>query len=100
VAEKLALGRSVKLRKGRAVIETIDSIRLDHLMAFARATGKPWPTLEWLAQHLEGDADIDATALLDELQRLAQERPPENLAPMIGLLRNDAVRVSNLAVHA
>ena len=87
------------LRVGQAVIETIDSVRLDHVLRFAHGTGKEWPTLERVAQHPAGDTELDSAALVDELQRLAQDRPPEDVAPLIGLLRNDAVRVANMAAH-
>ena len=96
---RLALGRPVHLRVGQTLIETIDSIRLDHVLRFARGTGKEWPMLERVAQHPAGDAEVDSATLVDELQRLALERPPEDVAPLIGLLRNDAVRVANMAAH-
>ena len=79
------------------MVETLDSVRFDHLLRFAHRTGKSWPSLEQLASHQDGSVEIDSSALVDELQRLSQERPPEDLAPLIGLLRNDAVRVRMLA---
>jgi hypothetical protein len=94
----LAVGRMVRLRLGQEEVETLDTVRFDHLLTFARSTGKTWPVLEQLAQHQQADVEIDAPALIDELQRLAQhERPPETVAPLIGLLRNDATRVQMLA---
>lgn len=96
---RIALGRPVCLRVGRTVIETIDSVRLDHVLRFARGTGKDWPMLERAAQHPDAGIELDSAALVDELQRLALERPPEDVAPLIGLLRNDAVRVANMAAH-
>ncbi len=96
---RLALGRTLRLRKGAALVETLDSVRFDHLLAFARGTGKSWPTIEQLASHQDGSVELDTTGLVDELQRLAQERPSENLAPMVGLLRNDAVRVARMAAR-
>jgi hypothetical protein len=35
-----------------------------------------------------------------EMQALALERPSEAVAPLIGLLRNDAARVKNMAARA
>jgi hypothetical protein len=94
----LAVGRMVRLRVGQEVVETLDTVRFDHLMAFARGTRKPWPALEQLRAHQHADIEVDPDALIDELQRLAaQERPPEEVAPLIGLLRNDAARVKMLA---
>jgi hypothetical protein len=88
----------VRLRIGHEVVETLDTVRFAHLLAFAQATGKSWPTLEELAAHQDGSIEIDTPVLIDELQRLAQhERPPEHVAPLIGLLRNDATRVQMLA---
>ena len=85
----------VRLRLGHEEVETLDTVRFDHLLRFARATGKTWPALEQLAS---GHNEIDAPTLIEELQRLAQhERPPEDVAPLIGLLRNDATRVQMLA---
>ena len=85
------------LRIGPEEVETLDSVRFDHLVRFARSTGKTWPVLEQLAA---GQTEIDPPALIDELQRLAQhERPPEHVAPLIGLLRNDATRLQMLAAH-
>ena len=94
---RLAVGRMVRLRIGQEVVETLDTVRFGHLLAFARGTGKAWPGLEELAAHRRGETEIDADALIDELQRLAQERPSEDVAPLIGLLRNDATRVKMLA---
>ncbi len=94
---ELGIGRELRLRVGQAAIATIDSIRFGHVLAFARATGQPWPTLEFVARHPDGDEEVDWEALVDELQRLAQQRPPEHLAPAIGLLRNDATRAAMLA---
>jgi hypothetical protein len=87
----------MRLRVGSREIETLDSVRFGHLLDFARGTGKSWPALEFVAQHPNADAEIEWRALVDELQRLAQERPPEHLAPLIGLLRNDATRVARMA---
>jgi hypothetical protein len=88
----------VRLRIGQEEVETLDTVRFDHLLAFARSTGKSWPALEHLASHQHGQVEVDAQALIDELQRLAQhEHPPEHIAPLIGLLRNDATRVQMLA---
>jgi hypothetical protein len=88
----------VRLRIGHEEVETLDTVRFDHLLVFARSTGQAWPALEHLAAHQDGSVEIDAEALIDELQRLAQHhRPPENVAPLIGLLRNDATRVQMLA---
>jgi hypothetical protein len=88
----------VRLRLGQEEVETLDTVRFDHLLRFARSTGKAWPALEHLAAHPNGTAEIDPHALIDELQRLAQhEHPPESVAPLIGLLRNDATRVQMLA---
>ena len=87
----------VRLRVGSQQVETLDTVRLGHLLDFARGTGKPWPALEFVAQHPDADAEIDWRALVDEMQRLAQERPPEHLAPLIGLLRNDATRAAMMA---
>ena len=98
--DKLAVGHELHLRVDGKVLETIDSIRFGHVLEFARGTGKSWPTLEFLAAHPHGDAELDWEALVDELQRLTQERPPENLAPIMGLLRNDATRVAMQAQHA
>jgi hypothetical protein len=89
----------VRLRVGAHVVETLDSIRFDHLLEFARGTGKRFPELERLAEHQDASIEIDAEALVTEMQTLSQERPPENVAPLIGLLRNDAVRARNMAAH-
>jgi hypothetical protein len=86
-----------RLRVGPEEVETLDSVRFEHLLRFARSTGKSWSALEQLAS---GQTEIDPAALIDELQRLAQhEHPPEHIAPLIGLLRNDATRVQMLAAH-
>ena len=97
---RLAVGRMVRLRIGREEVETLDTVRFDHLLAFARSTGgeRSWPVLEHLAQHQDGSIEIDAAGLIDEMQRLSQERPSEKIAPLIGLLRNDATRLQMLAV--
>jgi hypothetical protein len=94
---RLAVGRMVRLRIGQDEVETLDTVRFDHLLAFARSTGKSWPVLEHLTQHQDGSIEIDAAGLIDEMQRLSQERPSEKIAPLIGLLRNDATRVQMLA---
>lgn len=90
----------VKLRVGGEVLESLDAVRFRHLLEFARSTGKSWPTLEQLALHPEGEVATEVGALVEEMQRLAQERPPECLAPLIGLLRNDAVRAEMLSAFA
>ena len=93
----LAVGRMVRLRVGHEVIETLDTVRFDHLLTFARATGQSLPALEALAEHTDAQIEVDAPALVEEMQRLAQAAPPETVAPLIGLLRNDATRVQMLA---
>ena len=87
----------VRLRVGSRQVESLDTVRFSHLLQFARGTGKPWPALEFVAQHPDADVEIDWRALVDEMQRLTQERPPEHVAPLIGLLRNDATRVAMMA---
>lgn len=94
----VGVGRPVYLRKGPDTLETIDTIRLGHVLEFARTTGQDWPTLEWLAAHPDGQEEVATEALVDECQRLAaQHRPPEYLAPLVGNLRNDAVRIAHMA---
>lgn len=78
-------------------IETVDSIRLGHVLDFARQKEVACPTLEWLALHPRGEDALDGEKLIEEMQRLAQAGPPEHLAPILGLLRNDARRLANLA---
>ncbi len=94
---ELAVGRDVHLRVGQEVLKTIDSVRLRHVVDLARSTGKEWPILEWLAAHPDGEEEIDWQGLVDEMQRLALERPPEHVAPLIGNLRNDAGRAAGIA---
>jgi hypothetical protein len=94
----VGVGRPVYLRRGPDTLETVDTIRLGHVLEFARGTGKEWPTIEWLAAHPEGNEAVDSEALVDECQRLTvQHRPPEHLAPVVGNLRNDAVRIARMA---
>jgi hypothetical protein len=95
----LGLGHMVRLRVAQQVLETLDSIRFGHLLQFARGTGKQCPWLERIAEHPDADIEVDPDALVHELQALALERPPENVAPLIGLLRNDAIRVRNLSLR-
>jgi hypothetical protein len=95
----LGVGRMVRLRLGQEVIETLDTVRFDHLLRFAHGTGKSLPGLEALATHRDAQIEIDAPALVEEMQQLAQSAPPEDLAPLIGLLRNDATRIQHLAAR-
>lgn len=97
---ELGAGHDVFMRVGDQRIETLDSIRLGHVRAFARRSERACPTLEWLARHPDGDADLDTSALVEEMQALALAGPPEDLAPLLGILRNDAARVANLAAAA
>lgn len=93
----LSVGHEVWMRLGSQRIETVDSIRLGHVVDFARTAQVPCPTLEWLALHPEGTEPVDCETLVEDMQRLAQARPPEHLAPVLGLIRNDASRLLNLA---
>lgn len=94
---ELGLGHAVHIRVDGSVIESIDTIRLDHVLQFAREKHVLCPTLEWLADHPDGDQDLPWEALVEEMQKLAQARAPDRLAPIMGLLRNDATRAAHIA---
>lgn len=85
------------MRAGAQVLETIDSVRLGHVVAFASTAGIECPILTWLAGHPDGSEPLDWEGLVEEMQRLAIARPPERTAPLLGLLRNDATRCARMA---
>lgn len=72
-------------------VETLDDVRYRAVVRFADRISGPGQGWELVRKLGRGEA-VPGGALLDELDRLAKQNPPEDLAPMIGNIRNDVLR--------
>ena len=82
----------LSFRVGDLPIESIDSVRYRAAHEFARSTAtaeRRFPQLELLQTP---GVEVDAEALIAELDLLARLAPPCGLAGVLGNLRDDAIK--------
>lgn len=86
------LPRHARFKVDGVTLESIDSVRYSAALTFARSVAtaeRRWPQLESLAQQ---DVDVDADALIGELDALARLSPPPGLSGVLGSIRDDALK--------
>jgi len=91
------LPRHLRFRVQGVPIESIDSVRFAAALAFARSVAtaeRGWPNLESLQA---AGAEVDADALIVELDALARLSPPPGLAGVLGSLRDDVLKGQAIA---
>lgn len=76
--------------EGHAV-ETLDSVRYKAVLDYVDQTGSEALDLPQL-HALGGGADVDWPQLIEELDELARRGVPDDIAMMLGNIRNDLLR--------
>jgi hypothetical protein len=72
-------------------VETLDTVRYGAVLRYLDRLGPTageWPQIRALGT----GGEVNGTAVIEELDRLARQGVPENLAPMLGNIRNDVLR--------
>lgn len=72
-------------------VETLDAVRYAAVRDYVNGLGPEggeWPQICALGT----GGEVDGTAVIEELDRLARRGVPEDLAPMLGNIRNDVLR--------